>query len=36
MEVRLVIVHEGHEAVAEMQVEDGYPLMSLVSVDGAT
>jgi hypothetical protein len=32
MEVELVVADEGREVVAEMAMEDGYPLMELASV----
>lgn len=32
MEVELVVDYEGREVVAEMAMQDGYPLMELVSV----
>jgi hypothetical protein len=35
MEVEVVVEREGVEAVARMEMEDGYPLMRVVSVDGA-
>jgi len=35
MEVTVVVEREGHEVVAEMAMEDGYPLMSIASVDRA-
>ncbi|WP_336035130.1 dihydroneopterin aldolase family protein [Halobacterium yunchengense] len=33
MEVELVVAYEGREAVAEMAMRDGYPLMELVRVE---
>ncbi|MFB6135379.1 MAG: dihydroneopterin aldolase family protein [Halobacteriaceae archaeon] len=33
MEVEVVVEYAGTEAVARMEMEDGYPLMRLVSVD---
>ena len=33
LDVELVIDYEGHRVTARMEMEDGYPLMSLVSVD---
>jgi hypothetical protein len=33
MEVEIVVDHEGHEVVAEMAMQDGYPLMELASVE---
>jgi hypothetical protein len=35
MEVEVVVEREGVEAVAQMEMEDGYPLMQVVSVDDA-
>ncbi|AHG02876.1 hypothetical protein HALDL1_04025 [Halobacterium sp. DL1] len=32
MEVEVVVAYEGHEVVAEMAMDDGYPLMELASV----
>jgi len=32
MEVEVVVDYGGHEVVAEMAMEDGYPLMDVVSV----
>ena len=33
MDVRIEIEHEGTEVIAEMVMEDGYPLMQVVSVE---
>jgi hypothetical protein len=33
MDVELVVDYEGREVVAEMTMQDGYPLMELVSVE---
>ncbi|MFB6269217.1 MAG: dihydroneopterin aldolase family protein [Halobacterium sp.] len=33
MEVELVVEYEGREVVAEMAMQDGYPLMELASVE---
>ena len=33
MEVEVVVVHRGVEVVAAMAMDDGYPLMELVSVE---
>ncbi|WP_353635121.1 dihydroneopterin aldolase family protein [Halobacterium sp. NMX12-1] len=33
MEVELVVDYEGREVVAEMAMQDGYPLMELASVE---
>ena len=33
MDVRIKIEHEGKKVIAEMAMEDGYPLMKVVSVE---
>ncbi len=34
LEVEIVVDYEGHEVVTQMAMEDGYPLMKVVSVSG--
>ncbi|AGB36153.1 dihydroneopterin aldolase family protein [Natronococcus occultus] len=36
LEVEIVVDYEGHEVVSRMEMEDGYPLMRLVSVRDAS
>lgn len=33
LDVTLVVAYEGHQVTAEMRMEDGYPLMSVVGVE---